>query len=72
MDIFSERFKDLKSAKGITYKQIAEALDLKERVIKCYGSGDAKPSYNALVALADYFDVSLDYLCGRSDDPKRR
>ena len=33
---------------------------------------EREPAYQKLIALADYFDVSLDYLVGRSDDPKRR
>lgn len=70
MDIFSQRFKELKAAKGLTYAQIADALSLKERVIKCYGSGDAKPSYNALIDLANLLDCSVDYLLGRTDNPK--
>ncbi|MDD4565863.1 MAG: helix-turn-helix transcriptional regulator [Eubacteriales bacterium] len=40
-------------------------------VFKNYELNERKPTYNALIALADFFDVSLDYLVGRSDDPKR-
>ena len=72
MDIFAERFKSLKEAKALTYSQIAEHLGLKQRAVKCYSSGEAKPDYYGLIALADYFNVSLDYLCGRSDVPERR
>lgn len=72
MDTFNNRFKELKDKNKLTYSHIAEAIGLKERVVKCYASGDAKPSFQSLISLADYFDVSLDYLVGRSDDPKRR
>ena len=34
--------------------------------------GIRKPAFDVLIALADYFDVSLDYLVGRSDEPERR
>ena len=70
MDIFSERFKTLKSQKSCTYPQIAEHLSLKPSVVKAYASGEVKPGYNALIALADFFNVSLDYLVGRSDKPE--
>ena len=40
--------------------------------MKGYVAGTVKPDFFKLIALADYFDVSLDYLVGRSDDPKRR
>lgn len=72
MDIFAERFKQLKNAKNVTYDNIAEHLGLKPRTIKGYSAGNIKPDYNGLLALADYFDVSLDYLVGRSDNPKRK
>lgn len=72
MDIFSERLKLLKGNKNLTYPKIAEHLKLKDRVVKGYSSGKIKPSYHSLIALADLFDVSLDYLVGRSDNPKRR
>lgn len=71
MDIFCERFKYLKELKNTTYPQLAEYLGLKTRSVKCYASGESKPEYFKLIALADFFDVSLDYLVGRSDDPAR-
>lgn len=71
MDIFCERFKVLKKQNKLTYPQIAEHLNLKLRTVKYYASGGIKPDYYGLIALADYFDVSLDYLVGRSDDPTR-
>ena len=71
MDILCERFKTLKEQNNVTYPQIALHLGLKSRAVKCYASGESKPDYYGLIALADYFDVSIDYLVGRSDDPRR-
>lgn len=34
-------------------------------------SGSKKPGFDSLIALADFYDVSIDYLVGRSDDPAR-
>lgn len=65
MITFGQRFKKLKSAKGLTYTQIAQTLDLKERTVKGYAADTIKPSFDALIALADLFDVPLDYLLGR-------
>jgi transcriptional regulator with XRE-family HTH domain len=72
MEIFCERFKMLKMQKNLTYPQIAEYLGLKLRVVKSYASGEAKPGYYGLLKIADLFNVSLDYLVGRSDDPEVR
>lgn len=72
MDIFCERFKAIKRQRNVTYQQIADVMGLKIRAVKCYASGEAKPDYYGLIALADYFNVSLDYLVGRSDVPGKR
>ena len=61
----------LKSVK-ITQKQAAEIAGVAERVYQSYEYGKVIPAATVLIAIADYFDVSLDYLCGRSDDPARR
>ena len=71
MDIFIERFKELKTLHGLTYPQIAEVLGIQTRSVKNYTQGRSKPDYYGLIALANLFDVSLDYLCGLSDDPSR-
>ena len=72
MYVFDQRLKALRKEKGITQKQLAEAIGLTERGLQGYEIKDRKPGYDALIALADYFDVSLDYLVGRSDIPERR
>lgn len=69
---FSERLVQLRKEKSITQRQLASALNLSEVGIQNYEGGRRKPAYDILLALADYFDVSLDYLCGRSDVPERR
>ncbi len=57
--------------RGITQKQMAEICKINERSYQNYEGGDRVPNLDGLIALADYFDVSLDYLVGRSDDPER-
>ncbi|MBS6563929.1 MAG: XRE family transcriptional regulator [Selenomonadales bacterium] len=69
---FSERLLQLRKEKNITQKQLASALNLSEVGIQNYEGGRRKPAYDILIALADYFNVSLDYLVGRSDVPERR
>lgn len=65
------RFKAVRKEKGITQKQAATGAGVHERLYQEYGYGKKTPSALTLIALADYFDVSLDYLVGRSNDPTR-
>lgn len=68
---FGAHLKELRKSKGITQKQLALGIGGSERGIQQYELGERKPTYDMLIALADYFDVSIDYLVGRSDDPTR-
>ncbi len=68
---FSERLVLLRKSRYLTQKQLALDLQLSEIAIQNYESQRRKPAFDVLIALADYFDVSLDYLVGRSDDPQR-
>lgn len=68
---FSERLVLLRKSRGLTQKQLATEIKLSELAIQHYESQRRKPAFDILIALADYFDVSLDYLVGRSDDPTR-
>lgn len=71
MNNFSEQLRTIRKSRGITQKQLAQAVGASERGIQSYEIGERKPAFDQLLALADFFDVSLDYLVGRSDDPKR-
>ena len=71
MTEFSEHLKQIRKARGFTQKDVAAAIEITERNYHCYESGSKKPGFDSLIALADFYDVSLDYLVGRSDDPAR-
>lgn len=66
-----ERIIFLRKSHHMTQKALASAIQISEIAIQRYEYGTRKPTIDILIALADYFDVSLDYLVGRSDDPKR-
>ena len=68
----SAQFKKVRLEKGLTQKQVAAALGITEQAYQRYEYGKTVPSALVLIALADYFNVSLDYLVGRSNDPERR
>ena len=65
---FSKRLKSLRKSNGITQKQLSTSIGVTERAIVAYESGKMKPAFDAINSLADYFDVSTDYLLGRTDN----
>lgn len=67
---FSERLKELRLAKGLTQMQVSQSTGMSLLGYQRYEYGSREPAYNKLLALADYFDVSLDYLVGRTDKPE--
>ena len=68
---FPERLVLLRQSHDLSQKQLASEIRLSEVAIQNYEARRRKPAFDILIALADYFDVSLDYLVGRSDDPAR-
>lgn len=68
---FSSRLKSIRTSKKLTQKQLANFLGITENAYQNYEYGKREPDIAGLITLADYFDVSLDYLVGRSDDPTR-
>lgn len=64
-----ERLVEIRKSRNLTQKQLAAGVNISEVGLQNYENGRRKPAYDVLIALADFFDVSLDYLCGRSDDP---
>ena len=67
MSTFSERIKELRLEKNLTQTQLGEIIGVKHFSIYSHEKGRAFPEMRGLVALADYFDVSMDYLAGRTD-----
>ena len=63
----NERLRELRKEQGETQKQVAAAIGIGERPYQYLESGEHRPSLDTLIALADHFGVSLDYLAGRSD-----
>ena len=64
---FGKRLALLRNEKGLTQKQLGEEFGTTERNIRFYEGGDRCPGVKTMIALADYFKVSIDYLVGRTD-----
>ena len=69
--MFSERLLACRVRKGLSQKALADIVGLTDAAVTMMEKSRRAPSFDTLCALADYFDVSLDYLVGRSDDPTR-
>lgn len=67
--MLSNRLKDLRKSKKLTQKQLAEKINVTHVSISGYESGNRTPDTDTLQRLADYFEVSTDYLLGRADKP---
>jgi len=67
--MFAERLKMLRKKKNLTQKELGVILNISDRVLSYYEAGNRFPSdENTLNAIADYFDVTTDYLLGRTDE----
>lgn len=65
---FQERLKYLQK-NNITKKSIADTIGISVRNYYRYERGEQNPKLPILILLADYFDFSIDYLVGRTDNP---
>lgn len=68
MATFSSRLAQLRKEEGLTQPQLAKLLNISSGSIGNYESGNRFPRYEDLEAIADHFNVELDYLCGRTDE----
>ena len=64
------RLKSLRKEKGISQLKLALDLNISQNSISRYETGEREADYRTLILIADYFNVSIDYLLGRTDNPK--
>ena len=67
---FIMRLKELRKQRNITQVKLAIDLNISQNSISRYESGEREAGYATLIAFADYFDVSIDYLLERTNNPK--
>jgi len=67
---FSERLKRVREDKGLTMPQLADNLGISKQAINGFEKGTSNPSLDILCKLANLFDISVDYLLGRSNNPQ--
>ena len=61
--------KELRNGKGITQEQLADRFYVSRRTVSRWETGSNLPDLDVLVELADFYDVSIDYILCRTDNP---
>ena len=64
--MFAKRLRELRKEFKLTQKQLSDIIGISDRTIGYYETGDRFPNEDILKKFADYFDVSVDYLLGRT------
>ena len=67
-ELFAERLKELRAEQGVSQVLLAKSLGVSKGIVSLWENGLREPTLSNLVALADYFCVSLDFLAGRTKD----
>lgn len=65
---YGERLKKLRESKKLSQQQLAEKLNINRSTYARYELGQTQPDFETLEKLADFFEVSTDYLLGRTDE----
>lgn len=67
MGNFANVFKDLRVKSGLTQQEMADRLKISRSSIGMYENGEREPSFELLEAIADYFNVDMNYLLGKKE-----
>ena len=65
-----KNLKLLRNEKGISQQQLANVLGISQQSINKYENHDVEPDISTLIAMADYFNTSVDFLIGRYDNKR--
>ncbi|MBQ2769347.1 MAG: helix-turn-helix transcriptional regulator [Clostridia bacterium] len=68
MKIFAERLLELRKEHGISQAALAKRLEVSYGVVCYWETNRSEPTAPNLVKIADFFDVSIDYLLGRTEE----
>lgn len=61
-NIFGKRLKELRNEKGLSQRKLGEIFNVCNQTISFWESGSREPDLDTLLAIAHYFDISLEYL----------
>ena len=61
------KLKDLRKSHNLTLKELASQIEISYQALSNYENSNRQPDYETLIRLADFFNVSVDYLLGHTD-----
>jgi transcriptional regulator with XRE-family HTH domain len=64
------KLKELRKSRNISQLKLAMELNMNQNTISRYETGEREAGYAELIAIANYFNVSIDYLLERTDNPE--
>jgi len=67
MSVFGKRLKELRVEKELTQEKLGEIFNVRKGTVSNWENGNRFPDENTIIKLADFFNVSIDYLLGRTD-----
>lgn len=70
MKIFAQRLKQLREEKGLSQRELARQINIAHSTLGMYEIGEREPDFDTVSRLAAFFNTSVDYLLGRTDDPR--
>ena len=62
-----QRLKEIREEKGLSQRELAKLLNIDKSTVAKYETGERSPDADMIVKLADFFDVSTDFLLGRKE-----
>ena len=70
MEVTAGRLLELRNSIGLSQMKLSKAIGLSQSALNRYEHDQSIISDEVMIKYADYFDVSLDYICGRTDKPE--
>ena len=68
--MFRIRLKEVREKANMSQKELADKLSVSQSTVGNWESGMREPNFDTIKKIAEFFDVTVDYLLGRTDDPK--
>ena len=69
-ETFPQRLRRMRRRRGLSCSALSELCGLSINTIRCYEKGVFRPGADALISIAEFFEVSTDYILCRTDDPR--